>query len=234
MRLIPLLFILASLLGGCIAEPSTLHDGAERTAADDACRPGQMRPAEDGCNQCRCDADGAWQCGQLACAVSCTAGETQRPDACLLCTCAEAGWQCEDTCTLNADPDGDGSEGVDGVEDLGVGEVEDLGVGGTDDLLCEPGETRPGECGDCQCDVDGTWLCDAAECPPEPTVGCAVDTDCVITGCQMEVCAAAETDDCDDDLDVDLCFAPQITTCGCADDQCAWAQTDALLGCLEP
>ena len=230
-------------LAGCVAGPEAASVDDIGTLSPDAvsCIPGRIRPAPDGCNQCQCSEDHTWICGQLACVNPCTPNDTRRPDDCMLCTCDAGGWRCEALCQIGSrcEPGGvwleeDGCQEC-RCDDHGVPRCEPLCDGGLNDS-CAPGETREEACEACECDEAGEWICVAdPDCVVMPSVGCELDEDCVVTGCQRERCAAQvyeAMDSCEDD-EVDPCFAPEITHCGCEAGQCRWAQTAEFLACGE-
>jgi hypothetical protein len=65
-------------------------------SAEDPCRKGDTKEANDGCNTCTCQADGTWGCTLMACIDSgvCHVGDTKKFD-CNTCTCrAEGDWAC--------------------------------------------------------------------------------------------------------------------------------------------
>lgn len=98
----------------------------------DACEPGEMVPAADGCNTCVCDEDGSLACTEIACEPEpepCVPGEEfMDEDGCNTCTCEADGTA---TCTL-----------------IDCGPVNE----------CEPGATVPADdgCNTCTCLPDGT------------------------------------------------------------------------------
>ena len=95
---------------------------------------------------------------------------------------------------------------------------------------CEDGDTTSGDegCSTCSCDA-GEWVCVEAECSSGE---CAVDTDCFVSGCSGQVCAATEVDSDCGWLPEYACYADPITSCGCNAGVCGWAATDALDSCL--
>jgi pacifastin inhibitor LCMII len=81
------------------------------------CTPGQTRPADDGCNNCQCTADGKWACTLIDC-QTCVDGETRDAgDGCNTCVCKGNRWSCTaDGCSVGckvgfADCDGDPANG---------------------------------------------------------------------------------------------------------------------------
>lgn len=114
---------------------------------------------------------------------------------------------------------------------------------------------------DCACGVDretgqcsyGNWfhVDEARQCPDfctgiagHLTVACVAghcvqqrrdcwsDTDCQRTGCSGQICAPeARITTCEWRPQY-ACYRPEVTTCGCIDGQCAFADTPAFQSCL--
>ncbi len=118
--------------------------------------------------------------------------------------------------------------------DAGSGGGFDTGSGGGFDAgaePCTPGDTRPADdgCNTCFCDDDGSWACTEMGCVGE----CVTDDDCVVSGCSGQLCGAEPMDSDCAWYDEYACYQDEaITTCGCNDGVCGWAETDALDACL--
>jgi len=119
------------------------------------CTPGDVMPADDGCNTCECLEDGSgWACTLIGCDPTAGTGETGDPtggecdpgdemvadDGCNTCQCLDNGtWACT---LLACEPE------------------------------CEPGTTVPAPdgCNTCECNADGTiGACTAIGCVPGDT-----------------------------------------------------------------
>jgi eight-cysteine-cluster-containing protein len=96
---------------------------------------------------------------------------------------------------------------------------------------CTEGDIRPAGdgCNTCTCQADGSWACTEIACQPG---ACQTDDDCVVTGCSGQLCEAAPTASTCEFLPQYACYRDEITTCGCNDGVCGWAQTEALAACL--
>ena len=70
--------------------------------------------------------------------------------------------------------------------------------------------------------------------PPNNQWGeCVVDTDCIITGCSGQICASEPVITTCEWMEEYACYHDtNITTCGCNQGQCGWAQTPELEACL--
>ncbi len=214
---------------------------------------GDRKPAEDGCNTCRCEEGGTWVCTETDCAPvgECDPGDT-RPaeDGCNTCRCQEDGdWVCTDVdCETPAECEpGETKPSPDGCGGCTCGED---GTWGCIDIGCEtPTECEPGDlmladngCSTCRCQEDGTWSCTEPECgvPGECEPGDTLPTDNVCTTC---VCSAEGTWSCTDDGCAECTpgetrTEPETcTTCTC-DDAGAWIckpdEVCPILNCPEP
>ena len=144
--------------GECVAVPTR------------ECAPGEVRPADDGCNTCECDDEGQWACTELACPGTQCGEDSDQACAPIFLQC-ECRYVCGDPSTL--DPDAPQC-----LIECPQVEYEPLAcecVDGTctvvDDPECVPGDTRASEDGQsCECDTDGRWncLCEG----PSPGEGC--------------------------------------------------------------
>ncbi len=96
---------------------------------------------------------------------------------------------------------------------------------------CVDGETKPAGdgCNTCVCDAAGNWACTEIACNPG---ACQTDDDCVVTGCSGQLCAPSPQASTCEFLPEYACYRDEITSCGCNDGTCGWAQTDALAACL--
>lgn len=66
-----------------------------------------------------------------------------------------------------------------------------------------------------------------------PAAECAVDTDCIVSGCSGQVCAPEPVITTCEFREEFACFQdPSVTTCGCNEGQCAWNATPELAECL--
>lgn len=101
----------------------------------------------------------------------------------------------------------------------------------TGSSTCTEGETKPAGdgCNTCTCTADGDWACTEIACDPG---SCQTDEDCVVTGCSGQLCAPSPTASTCEFLPEYACYRDEITSCGCNDGTCGWAQTDELATCL--
>src|SRR5689334_11607087 len=86
----------AATLGACVgvtSEVGSMKDEGGGGQGNES-EQGAMKPADDGCNSCTCDADGNWQCTEIDCST-CQEG-TMKPagDGCNTCTCRDGDWSC--------------------------------------------------------------------------------------------------------------------------------------------
>lgn len=84
---------------------------------------------------------------------------------------------------------------------------------------CEPGDVYPheGPCESCACE-DETWVCRDTPCA---LGSCLDEADCIISGCNSEVCGAESVATPCVALPEFQCYVD--AECGCIDGQCAWA-----------
>ncbi|MCS6900980.1 MAG: hypothetical protein NZX77_14570, partial [Polyangiaceae bacterium] len=59
--------------GGCVNGVWTCG----KLVCNSECKPGETKPAPDGCNTCTCQEDGTWACTKLACVGTCDPQEAQ-------------------------------------------------------------------------------------------------------------------------------------------------------------
>jgi eight-cysteine-cluster-containing protein len=97
---------------------------------------------------------------------------------------------------------------------------------------CRPGQTTPPDrCGNvCSCTDGGRWVCTERACVAE----CKQDSDCQVSGCSGEVCAAEPRFTTCIWRDEFACYRqqPPITSCGCKGGFCGWDQTRQLAECI--
>ncbi len=66
---------------------------------------------------------------------------------------------------------------------------------------------------------------------PTPFLECAKDSDCIVSGCNNEICAKQSYSS--------VCIARpefeclKLTSCGCSNGRCGWKQNDAYAACLK-
>ena len=73
--------------------------------SEDACVAGETIQAEDGCNTCSCNEEGAFECTTEDCAPCALGEEKSGPDGCSLCICdAEGAWSCDSSTCSNCPP----------------------------------------------------------------------------------------------------------------------------------
>ena len=193
-------------------------DGQCREA--EACLPGTLRPAPDGCNTCTCTEEGEWACTDLACpAPLCEDGDNSCVAAFNSCTCSyvclPGGLDLSDPCPERACP-------AVVVPVPGCGCVD--GVCTPEPRACEPGTERPADdgCNTCTCTDEGAWACTDRACPEPICVddaGCAPVYDicnchwrCLPPGEVPEACPGVEP-----------CPAPDpdaALQCACQEGQC--------------
>lgn len=70
-----------------------------------------------------------------------------------------------------------------------------------------------------------------ARCAPAPE--CVTDADCMRTGCSGEICAAEERPSPCIFKPEYACYAAPFASCRCDAGACGWAQSEALVACLE-
>ncbi|MEE2789087.1 MAG: hypothetical protein VX589_17255, partial [Myxococcota bacterium] len=112
------------------------------------CRPGDTRPAEDGCNECVCMDGGAWACTKRACPGGDVCNRDGRP---LICDGLPP------ACEPNT------------VPEIAFGCFTGACLSPEDcvpDDRCLVGEVRPADdgCNTCECNDEGRWLCTALVC----------------------------------------------------------------------
>jgi hypothetical protein len=222
----------AVTLGACVgvsSEVGTMNDAGAGGEGAGECTPGQMKPADDGCNSCTCGSDGQWGCTLRECNDTCTDGET-RPggDGCNTCICTGGEWACTmrdcQTCTI----------GETRSSECGSCWCADNGDGPTWNCTanvcpteCTAGESKMAEdgCNTCTCTTEGTWSCTEAlchECVDGQSMpssdGCNTCTCMAGTwGCTMRDCEPLMCDEGEADCDGDA-------TNGCE----ATLETDAM------
>ena len=187
---------------------------------------GDTFAAEDGCNRCTCEDDGAARCTADTCALQCeydgklyAPGETfDATDGCNSCTCGDDGAA---VCSLNAC------------------EVVCYGPNG----LFHPGDIVPREdrCEICICLEDGAVQCEGLPyvepgCPSEPWMpvfeaGC-YDICSRGTHCRTGTCQLAGVNRCDDGVDATSCddCTSYIWVCLDAPDHCTASETVSAAG----
>ena len=183
-----------------------------------ACSPGDVKPAGDGCNTCSCSPNGVWNCTKMACSM-CPAplpSTTGCPDVLVFARDPQTQLCCEypDPCSPPIGWD--------------VFYTLDECAGVTNS--CIPGANRPAPdgCNTCSCDSAGNWACTEMAC-----VGsCASDADCFTTGCSGQLCAAQDIMTTCEWREEYACYGSPYTSCGCVDGLCGWAQTADLERCL--
>ena len=131
------------------------------------CKPGAVKPSDDGCNECKCTSDGTWACTDKDCTPECKPGMTKEADdGCNTCKCTDDGqWACTKMlCPEGCEYDGEWypstrGEGASLVLVSGDVPPEQLGspaswrpsveTGGSpgraDELVVEPGLQRIGD-----------------------------------------------------------------------------------------
>jgi hypothetical protein len=200
------------------------------------CRDGETREAEDGCNTCTCF-DNQWACTELACPMECTAqecgpglgaptrmcddGSTAGPE-CVRDRTGECGW------IITRCPE---SESYEPCADK---------VCGDSCQLCDPAdsdcvETREAKvCNQAgECVSDAGDLCPGPLPPIPPWLVCAVDTDCMPSGCGGEMCASEPQVSVCVALPEHACYRNGITSCGCVNGACGWSNRVELDMCIE-
>jgi eight-cysteine-cluster-containing protein len=133
----------------------------------------------------------------------CTPGDISSPDDCNTCTCSDDGLW---LCTLMAC-----------------------------ETPCVEGEVLPAPdgCNTCTCMADGSLACTEMACVPDPSAECMMDTDCVVTGCSGQICAATDVESTCEFLPEYACYTDEtITSCGCIAGACAWVPSPELDRCL--
>ena len=70
--------------------------------------------------------------------------------------------------------------------------------------------------------------------PPEDVMNCVEQNDCVVSGCNQELCGPIEMGSVCAASPEFACYRnPEVTTCGCQAGRCGWTQSEALTMCLE-
>jgi len=149
------------------------------------CYPGETKIADDGCNECVCELDGAWactdklceQCPEIICDLDCPNGFDKDADGCPVCACSGAG-ECID---------GDKKISNDGCEKCVCFGGQWACTGG----LCP-------ECPELICDL---------ECPGEYVTG---PDGCLICACELKpVCDDGDKKKADDGCNTCVCAGGQ-------------------------
>ena len=182
---------------------------------DPGCVPGEMIPAEDGCNTCTCLEDGTQACTEIACAPTCVPGETFAVD-CNTCTCLEDGTQ---ACTEIACGPADGELG---------GGCSLYGAQCEQGLECEYQCPNPNDDpSQCNLGINPAGVCiDAGS-------ECFSDADCVVSGCSGQICAPiAISSDCGW-LEEYACYGAPVSTCQCSSGVCGWSPQQAIDQCIQ-
>lgn len=252
----------ACTLMGCEPDPTTCRDGDTRPAPDGcntcSCFAGSWACTEMACapsDACSSDADCmVTGCSGQVCAASDVATDCAWTDAyaCYAdpaitsCGCQRGQCAWEPTAELEACLSPTEPE----ICSPGATKPVEAGCGTcacTEDgqwictrVACEPtcveGEAQmaPDGCNTCVCTDDGSWACTRMACVPDPAEACSSDSDCVVTGCSGQICAATDVASTCEFLPAYACYADEaITSCGCVMGACAWAATPELQTCLD-
>jgi eight-cysteine-cluster-containing protein len=91
---------------------------------------------------------------------------------------------------------------------------------------CPDGSNDP----NCNLGINPTGVC-VASVPPQGTE-CQVDSDCVVSGCSGQICAAESRITTCEYRPEYACYGEPTTSCGCNNGTCGWDQTEALANCL--
>ncbi len=203
--------------------------GADDAGSSDADTSGQCQPGDEkqvDCNSCYCDQNGLWACTAMACldagpgdagdAGECQDGDEKQVD-CNTCYCSQGSWACTEIACGDAGPGDD----YDPCEDKACG------AGCT---VCPPDDPNCVETDVVKfCQSDGSCSSNQPSCEDKPE--CQQDSDCVVSGCSGQVCAAEPQATTCEWREEYACYQ-EYGDCGCNEGSCGWAQTDDLVQCL--